>query len=75
LGAEADMAGNLPVAERWQFEIRSVNERIGNVRMTQDDLAVALKSYDARRNIVSRLAKADPNNAERQRDLALSMVG
>jgi hypothetical protein len=40
--------------------------------MAQGDLAAALKSYEARQNIISRLAQADPGNAGWQRDLSVS---
>jgi hypothetical protein len=45
---------------------------MGNVQMAQGDLAAALKSYEARRNIISRLAEADPGNATWQRDLIVA---
>ena len=40
--------------------------------MAQGDLAGALKSYQAKQTIISRLAKADPGNAGWQRDLSVS---
>ena len=40
--------------------------------MAQGDLAAALKSYEAKRNIISHLAKSDPGNAGWQRDLSAS---
>jgi len=55
-----------------QFDLGIGNERVGNVQMAQGDLAAALKSYEVRQNIVSRLAKADPGNAEWQCDLSVS---
>jgi hypothetical protein len=46
--------------------------RVGNVQVAQGDLAGALKSYQDSRDIIGRLAKADPGNASGQRDLAVS---
>jgi hypothetical protein len=42
------------------------------VQMAQGDLASAMKSYKAKRDIISHLAKSDPGNAGWQRDLAAS---
>jgi predicted Zn-dependent protease len=40
--------------------------------MVQGNLGAALKSYEAKRDIIFRLAKSDPGNAGWQRDLAMS---
>jgi Trypsin-like peptidase domain len=42
---------------------------LGDVRQAQGDLKAALTGYQAAHDIVDRLAKADPDNAERQHDL------
>jgi hypothetical protein len=42
------------------------------VLVAQGNLAEALKSYQAKQEIISRLAKADPGNAGWQRDLSVS---
>ena len=42
------------------------------MQMAQGDLAAALRSYETRRDIIARLAKADPGNADWQRDLSVS---
>jgi tetratricopeptide (TPR) repeat protein len=42
------------------------------VQVAQGDLAAALGSYQASRDIADRLAKADPGNAEWQRDLSIA---
>jgi hypothetical protein len=42
------------------------------VQVAQGDLAGALKSYQDSRDIIGRLAKADPGNASGQRDLSMS---
>ena len=41
--------------------------------MAQGDLAGALKSYQAKHDIINRLAKSDPGNAGWQRDLSVSL--
>ena len=41
--------------------------------MAQGDLAGALKSYQAKHDIIDRLAKSDPRNARWQRDLSVSL--
>jgi tetratricopeptide (TPR) repeat protein len=46
--------------------------RAGDMRQTSGDLAAALTSYRAAHYIFERLAKADPNNAGWQQDLAIS---
>jgi predicted negative regulator of RcsB-dependent stress response len=48
---------------QWQYDLGISNERIGNVQMAQGDLGAALKSYEARQAIISRLATSDPGNA------------
>jgi tetratricopeptide (TPR) repeat protein len=47
-------------------------ERIGDVEVAQGNLTEALKSFRDGHIIRKRLAKADPNNAGWQRDLAVS---
>jgi hypothetical protein len=42
------------------------------VQVAQGDLKAALKSYEAKRDIISRLAQSDPGNADWQRDLSVS---
>jgi hypothetical protein len=42
--------------------------------MAQGDLGAALKSYEARQAIISRLATSDPGNAGWQRDLSVSYI-
>jgi hypothetical protein len=49
-------------------------ERIGGVQEAQGDLAGALKSYQDSLAIRDRLAKSDPGNAGRQRDLSVSYI-
>ncbi|MGJ0395076.1 MAG: tetratricopeptide repeat protein [Methylocystis sp.] len=46
--------------------------KIGDVQVARGDLKAALQSYADSRTIVERLAKADPGNAEWQRDLSVS---
>ena len=48
------------------------NENIGDVQMAQGDLGSALKSYETKRDIISRLARTDPGNTGWQRDLSVS---
>ena len=50
------------------------HNKIGNVQVAQGDLPAALTSYRASLAIRERLAKADPGNAEWQRDLIVSYV-
>jgi len=47
--------------------------KIGQVLVEQGNLPAALESYRASLAITSRLAKADPGNAEAQHDLAVSL--
>jgi hypothetical protein len=49
-------------------------DRVGSLLVAQGDLTAALKSYRDSLAIADRLAKADPNNAEWQRDLIVSYV-
>ena len=44
------------------------------MQVAQGDLAAALKSYEAKRDIISRLANSDPGNAGWQRDLSVSFA-
>ena len=48
------------------------HDRIGDVLVDQGSLPAALESYRASHAIFDRLAKADPGNADWQRDVALS---
>ena len=48
------------------------HDKIGDVQVAQGDLPAALASYRASLAIRERLAKADPGNAEWQRDLSVS---
>jgi hypothetical protein len=45
---------------------------IGDVLVAQGNIAEAMKSYRAKQDIISRLAKSDPGNASWQRDLSVS---
>jgi hypothetical protein len=45
--------------------------KVGDVLLAQSNLTNALKSFRDAPAIADRLAKADPNNAERQRDLSV----
>jgi hypothetical protein len=47
------------------------HNKIGDVLVAQGNLPTALMSYQASLGIAERLAKADPDNAGWQRDLAL----
>jgi tetratricopeptide (TPR) repeat protein len=55
-----------------QYDLGISNERIGDVQMAQGDLAAALKSYEAKRDIISSLARSNPGNAFLYRDLSVS---
>jgi hypothetical protein len=75
-------AGNLPAALRAARSAADTAENdrarsvaldaIGNVQVAQGDLPAALTSYRASHAIAERLAKADPGNAEWQRNLIVS---
>ena len=65
--AQAD-AGN---AGR-QRDLAVSYERVGNVQVTQGDLAAGAASYQASLDIRKRLAQADPGNAGWQYDLGVS---
>src|SRR6185312_2013563 len=45
---------------------------LGNVQRTRGDLMAALMSYRASQGMLDRLSRADPQNAARQRQLAVS---
>ncbi|MCB1511437.1 MAG: TIR domain-containing protein, partial [Hyphomicrobiaceae bacterium] len=45
---------------------------LGDIQVARGDLGGAKATYEAARAIAERLAKADPNNAGRQRDLSVS---
>ena len=47
-------------------------ENVGDVQRAQGDLAGALKSYSESLGIHEKLAKQDPGNADRQRDLSVN---
>ena len=47
----------------WQYDLGVRYNRIGDLLMAQHNLAAALNSYEAKKDIISRLAKADPGNA------------
>src|SRR5262249_56143572 len=47
-------------------------QRSGDLLVAQGNLTEALKSYSNTLAIMERLAKADPNNADWQRDLSVS---
>jgi tetratricopeptide (TPR) repeat protein len=49
-------------------------QRIGDVHVSQGDLAGALKSYCESQTICERLAESDPGNADWQFDLSVSYV-
>ena len=48
------------------------DNKIGNILLAQGNLTEALKSYGDGLAIIDRLAKADPGNAQWQRDLSVS---
>ena len=65
-----------PARLRWRWPLRRStaigSERTKKRRVTQGDLAGALKSYRDSLAIIDRLAKSDPGNAGWQRDLSVS---
>ena len=48
------------------------NERIGDALKAQGDLDAALRYYNANREIFERLAKSDPGNNSRRRNLSVA---
>ena len=62
------LAGN-PGSTDYQHELSVADEKVGDVQVTQGDLADALASYQADLAIAERLAKSDPGW---QRDLSVS---
>ena len=54
------LAKSDPGNARWQYDLGISNEKIGSVLMAQGDLVGALKSYQVKRDIISRLVKSDP---------------
>ena len=70
---DALRAAALPRTSRRMTGIDpSRSTSIGDVQVAQGDLPAALTSYRASLAIAERLAKADPGNAEWQRDLSVS---
>jgi hypothetical protein len=56
-----------------QGDLSVSHNNFGDVLVAQGNLPAALESYGASLAIAERLAKADPGNAERQHDLAISL--
>ena len=63
-----------PTNTLWQSDFMGSLASIGEVQQAQGDLAGALKSYNDYLAIAERLAKSDPGNAGRQRDLSVSLT-
>ena len=64
-----------PDNTRWQRELITLNNEIGNTLLTQGPLAEAQASYRKGEAIATRLASSDPKNAQWQRDLTISQMG
>ena len=56
----------------WQYDLGISHERTGDVLKAKNDLAGALASYEAKRDIDPGLAKADPDNTSWQRNLSVA---
>ena len=59
---------------QWQYDVGIGNEQVGDILKAQGDFAGALKSYQAKQQIVGRLVNTDPANANWQRDLWVSYI-
>jgi eukaryotic-like serine/threonine-protein kinase len=68
----AGLAAEKPDDITYQRDMSVAYDEVGDVLVTQGNLAEALKSFRDGLAIRERLAKADPNNAGWQRDLSVS---
>ena len=66
------LAAGDPSNAGWHRDLGISNERIGDIKTAQGQLAEALAAYQRKFELIDALAAADPSNASWQRDLGVS---